>query len=151
MEANQILDHLIYVNYELAFDDIDRYFEKIGFHNATKEGSILSYVSNNSSDLNGISWCMINVDNAKIMNSNFRTTKEINLESVLQYAKTHHGFTFDEETEDNLIYSKEDLRMHIRTIKTPLSEFSKITRVFYLFDSLRKPVHVITMPPSPTT
>ncbi len=144
-----ILDHLFFVNNELKLKDVDQFFEKIGFQNTVKEASILSYVSNDSNDLDGVSWYIINVDNGKILNSSFRTTKEINLEPVLQHVEKHHGFTFDEETEDSLIYKRGDVQMHVRTVKT-LSAVSKPTYVFYLFNSSQNLAQV-TMTPPPTT
>ena len=149
MEANQILDHLFFINNELKLEDVDPYFEKLGFQNTTREDTLLAYISTNSNDLNGISWFVMNITGGKIMNSSFRTTKEINLESILNYAETEYGFSFEVEVDDIIIYKRDKLQLHIRTSTFPTSQFSKVMHEINLFEPFEKRVEVVMISPPP--
>jgi hypothetical protein len=140
MESNQLLDHLFFINYELKFEDADLFFGKLGFHNTTREESILSYMGNDSN-------YTLHVTDQKIMNGNFSTTKEIDLKSILNHAESHFGFTFEKE-EDNIIsYKKDNLRLHVRMIPA----FAKMLYAFYLFEHVKNRVEVIMTPPPPVS
>jgi len=134
METNQILDRLFFINYQLTLDEVDRYFEKLDFKNFTREPSILSFIDNNSNNSNGISWYMINLDKGKVRNSSFRTTKEISLNTLQDYAQTKYGFEYEEEEDGIIIYKKDKWRLHLRTSSFEISEFSKVMYQITLFE-----------------
>ena len=148
MKTNEILDHLFFINYELAFDKVDSYFEKLGFYNTAREESILSFIDYDSDDVNGISWYTMNIVANKILNSSFRTTKEINLDAIRDYAQTKYSFSYQQEVDDIIIYKKDNLRLHFRTSSFPTPKFSKMMYQITLFEPLTKQADLTMMTPS---
>jgi hypothetical protein len=148
MEANQVVDHLFFINYQLTLGDIDEYFEKMGFLNTVREKSVLSYIDNCSSNSDGISWYIINLAEGKVLNSSFRTSKEINLDALQDYAQMKYNFSYEQENDNVIIYKKNNLQLHFRTSSFETFEFSKRMHQITLFEPLSKQVEVTLMPPT---
>ncbi len=146
MKTNEILDQLFFINDELKFNEVDSHFEKLGFHNNTREKTILSFIGN---DHDEISSFVLNIAERKILNSNFKTFQEINLEAIQDYAREKYNFSYEQEVDNLIIYQRDDLRLHIRTINFPESEFSKVMYQISLFVPLSSDEGEVSILPPP--
>ncbi len=141
MEA-KILDNLLFINYELEVGNADEFFNRLDFHVAFKEDSILSYRSNDQQALDGISWYKMNVSNNNILSSSFTSTREINWSSVADYSK-QLGFSFDENIDHISIYKKGKLRLHAHCVLNPEVKLYSL----YLFEMANVQVDEVTIHP----
>ncbi|MBP8067313.1 MAG: hypothetical protein KAY27_02005, partial [Pedobacter sp.] len=78
----------------------------------------------------------------------FRTTKEINLDAIRDYAQTKYSFSYQQEVDDIIIYKKDNLRLHFRTSSFPTPKFSKMMYQITLFEPLTKQADLTMMTPS---